>query len=345
MFILANQSLLKAVKERLFQEDTKVRDAISNIRALTAIGQDHNQTSSWVGMKHALLAVIMFSLTVPFTEMALVNFSPESIAFVRAGLAGIGSLFVVLMMDFKGRWRLPNRNELKLLLPAGFVVCLVFPYTLSVGLQSRSSTDMGVLLAGIPLITAIAASVFFSERHGRGFWLSVLLGTTLLVLFNLWSGTDLSGWFEALIIVLSAAVGYSIGGRVAKTLGGWQTICWMCILYLPISLLGAGYYVGLDAQLLQAQQLESGLNGIAAWNEEAVYALLYLALVSQWLGFHFWYGAMAEAGIAKVGQVQLTQPFFTLLFSVWLLGDELFTYQIVFAVLICMSVLSAIKQK
>lgn len=293
--------------------------------------------SHWAGMKQALVAVIMFSLTVPFTEMALTNFSAETIAFVRAALAGVGSLLVVMIMGMQGAWRLPSARELSLLLPAGLVVCLVFPYSLSDALQSRSSNDMGVLLAGIPLITAIVASVFFKERHSKGFWYSVAIGTGLLVLFNLWSGSSGSGWIDALVIVFSAAIGYSLGGRVAKTLGGWQTICWMCILYLPVSLLGAGYFVGLDAQALQAQS--------KAWDQQALFALLYLAIVSQWLGFHFWYGAMAQAGIARTGQVQLAQPFFTLVFSVWLLNESLYLYQMVFAILICLAVLSAIKNK
>ena len=53
------------------------------------------------GLKHAFIAVVMFSLTVPFTEMALASFSPASIAFSRAGIAGIGSLMLVMFMTAK----------------------------------------------------------------------------------------------------------------------------------------------------------------------------------------------------------------------------------------------------
>lgn len=314
-----------------------MRSALTSMMTLGRHQGEYTEQPAWLGMQHALIAVVLFSLTVPMTEIALISFSPESIAFVRAGLAGAASLLIVLLMEFKGRWRVPTKQEVKLLIPASFVVCGVFPYTLSDALQARSSADMGVLLAGIPLITAIVASVFFSERHSKGFWFSTLAGTGLLIAFNALSSPSVSGWFDALIIVVSAAVGYSIGGKVARTLGGWQTICWMCLLYLPVSLLGAGYFVGLDARALQQQGMH--------WDTQAVYALLYLALISQWFGFHFWYGAMAKAGIAKVGMVQLTQPFFTLLFSVWLLSETLHGYQIVFAVLICMAVLSAIRNK
>jgi drug/metabolite transporter (DMT)-like permease len=56
--------------------------------------------------------------------------------------------------------------------------------------------------------------------------------------------------------------------------------------------------------------------------------------MSQWIGFHFWYGAMAKIGIARAGQIQLLQSFFILLFSVLLLGAALNAQQFIFAGLI-----------
>ena len=52
---------------------------------------------------------------------------------------------------------------------------------------------------------------------------------------------------------------------------------------------------------------------------QSVMALLYLALFSSLLGFFPWYKAMAMGGVARIGQVQLAQPFLTVLISaVWL---------------------------
>jgi drug/metabolite transporter (DMT)-like permease len=52
-------------------------------------------------------------------------------------------------------------------------------------------------------------------------------------------------------------------------------------------------------------------------------SFVYLGLMSQWVGFFFWYRGLLLGGIAKVSQVQLTQLFITLGFSALLLGEAI----------------------
>src|ERR1700694_2820649 len=47
----------------------------------------------------------------------------------------------------------------------------------------------------------------------------------------------------------------------------------------------------------------------------------YQSLVSMFLGFFAWYRGLALGGIARVGQVQLLQPFLSLGLSALLLGE------------------------
>jgi drug/metabolite transporter (DMT)-like permease len=57
------------------------------------------------------------------------------------------------------------------------------------------------------------------------------------------------------------------------------------------------------------------------------------------LGFFFWYEGLAIGGIARVSQVQLTQPFCTLLAASILLGDSLTMINMIFAVLVVSTVI------
>jgi drug/metabolite transporter (DMT)-like permease len=57
------------------------------------------------------------------------------------------------------------------------------------------------------------------------------------------------------------------------------------------------------------------------------------------LGFFFWYEGLAVGGIARVSQVQLIQPFCTLLAASILLGDSLTLMNVVFAVLVISTVI------
>jgi len=64
---------------------------------------------------------------------------------------------------------------------------------------------------------------------------------------------------------------------------------------------------------------------------------LYVALFSMWIGFFAWYRALA-LGAVRVSQIQLIQPFLSLLFAVPLLGEHLDTVTLVFAVAVIATV-------
>ena len=281
--------------------------------------------SAWFS---GVLAVLVFSLTAPFTSMALEAFTPAFIAFMRASVAGVGSIMVVLWM----KWPLPKAKDIAWLILGGAGIALIFPYTLAEALQVWKASDMGVVLAGIPLFTALIAAGLFGEKPSIKFWLSLLVGTEVLILFAYkQSGGVLS---STLFIMLAAAgLGYAIGGHVAKRIGGFQTICWMMVLYFPISVFGLAFNASENAQAFTVE------------NMNAIWALLYLAVMSQWIGFQCWYGAMAQIGIAKTGQLQLLQPFMTLLFTVPLLGSTLTFEHFLFAGFITLSVWWARKSK
>ena len=56
----------------------------------------------------------------------------------------------------------------------------------------------------------------------------------------------------------------------------------------------------------------------AAWT-----GFLYVAVFSRFLGFFAWNKGMSLGGIAKIGQMQLLQPFVTLVAAYLLLGETI----------------------
>ncbi len=86
-------------------------------------------------------------------------------------------------------------------------------------------------------------------------------------------------------------------------------MAWALMLAAPVITLGFGYsWAGVS------------LPGSAGpW-----WALGFLALVSQFAAFWLWYHALAR-GVARASQLQLLQPFCTLLLATILLGEPLAT--------------------
>jgi drug/metabolite transporter (DMT)-like permease len=124
--------------------------------------------------------------------------------------------------------------------------------------------------------------------------------------------------------VATGALGYAEGGRLARTMGGWQVICWALVLSAPVLLAPVAWLV----------HLHRGAISPDAW-----LAFGYIALFSQFLGFFAWYAGLALGGIARVGQVQLLQIFFTLAFSALWFGEHIDLSTVVFAlaVLACVA--------
>jgi drug/metabolite transporter (DMT)-like permease len=112
--------------------------------------------------------------------------------------------------------------------------------------------------------------------------------------------------------VLAAAVGYAEGARLARSIGGEETICWALVLAaVPSAMLLAVFDADQFARLGQV--------GPRAWM-----ALGYVTVFSMFIGFFFWYRGLALGGVARVGQVQLVQPFLSLA-GAWALLGEPFT--------------------
>jgi len=57
-----------------------------------------------------------------------------------------------------------------------------------------------------------------------------------------------------------------------------------------------------------------------------------------WIGFFAWYRGLALGGTVRVSQVQLVQPFFSMLFSVPLLGESLDVVTVGFALAVIATV-------
>jgi drug/metabolite transporter (DMT)-like permease len=140
---------------------------------------------------------------------------------------------------------------------------------------------------------------------------AALLGSALVVVFALLrSGQDGLALHPADLLLMAAvacaAVGYGYGARLSQRMRADAVICWALVLSLPVTLpLGA---LSWPRTALPA----------AAW-----VGFAYVAVFSMWLGFFAWYRGLALGGTVRVSQVQLAQPFMSMLFAVPLLGETL----------------------
>ena len=282
-----------------------------------------------LGMWLGLLGVAVFAVTLPMTRLATgttasPQLSPWFITFGRAALAG--ALSIVFLLVTRSRW--PAPGERKPLALAMLGNALGFPLLLGFALRQVTSGHAAVIIALLPLATAAVAAWVLHQRARLGFWVSALVGAALVMGFSLFRaqqhgpGFGLE-WADLLLLgaVLAGALGYVYGAKVTPSLGAERVICWVCVAALPVTLPGA---------LLTWP--EHPVNTSAWW------ALLYVGVFSMWAGFFAWYRGMALGGAMRVSQIQLVQPFLSILAAVPLLGEPLETVTLGFALAVVATV-------
>ncbi|MEM7359871.1 MAG: DMT family transporter [Pseudomonadota bacterium] len=273
------------------------------------------------GILLGLLAVTAFGLTLPTTHFVIPYLHPIFIGLGRAVVAALLAMIILLV----SKQPLPTRQQLVPLCWIAFGVVIGFPVLSAWAMQSLPASHGGVVLGVLPIATVVFATLITSERPSVGFWVTGIIGAVLVVTYSLING---AGSFQAgdillVFAILSAAVGYAAGGHLAKEMGGWQVICWALVIALPFILIPAW---------LTAPESLSELP------ISATLSFLYLALISQLLGFFAWYRGLALGGVARVSQTQLLQPFVTIFASALLLGEPLTGLTLGFAVLVVITV-------
>jgi len=270
------------------------------------------------------VGIIIFSITPVATKIALGannnELSPEFITFGRSAVAGILS-FAYL---FLSKRRIPKIKYLFDFSVIALCITVVFPLSLSLGLIYSTSIHAGVILAFLPLATAILASFYFKQKASLGFWVCAFIGCILIVIYILIHGHEENKKLELsysdilfCIAVIVAAIGYNFGAKLTKIMVSADVISWALVLALPVHFTLAIYYFP-----------KTEIN-IISW-----LGFLYVAIFSQWIGFFAWYKGLDIGGAVRVSQIQLLMPFFTFAFSIYLLGETLDFLTIVFSIVI-----------
>lgn len=273
------------------------------------------------GVALGFLGVLAFSFSLPATKLAVGGLDPWFVAFGRA--AGAGALALVFLAATRAS--LPTRAQAGRLLLVALGIVVGFPLCTSLALVTETSAHGAVVIAGLPMTTAIFAVLRAGERPKPVFWLASAVGLVAVLAFVGFTGGLRGGFSVADIALLAAvvlaAVGYAEGGAMSRELGGAQTISWALVLALPVSV-----------PITTATSPGLGTVDASAW-----LGFAYVTVVSMYLGFFAWYAGMARGGVARIGQVQLAQPVLTLAWSAVLLDERVdaITLLAALAVLAC----------
>jgi drug/metabolite transporter (DMT)-like permease len=269
-----------------------------------------------------MLGVLGFSLTLPATRLAVVDLDPT---FVGLGRAIIAAGLAAIILWIAKAPKPVGRQWLRLGATALGVV-VGFPLLSTWAMKSVPAAHGAVIVGLIPLSTALFGAWLAGERPGLLFWFSTIVGSTVIAVFSFSSG---EGSFQTADFLLLGAVvaggfGYAEGARLSRELGAWQTISWALVLSVPVLLLPV---------LITAPKSISTLGWMS------FFGFAYVSVVSMYLAFFAWYKGLAMGGIARVGQLQLLQPFLTLIGATIILNEVISRSQVIVAIIVLICVI------
>jgi drug/metabolite transporter (DMT)-like permease len=274
----------------------------------------------WLG----LLGVVIFAMTLPMTRLAVGPAADPQLPpiFVTAGRAAFaGVLSAAYLIVTRAPW--PRADQLSTFAVSALGTVVGFPLFIGLALRHVDAMHAAVVTGLMPLATAVAAALWFRQRPSTGFWACAGAGCALVVAFALLQGSGRLTLADALLLgaVVSTAMGYVAGAQLSSQMSAERVICWVLVLSLPLTLPVMWW----------------------SWPEQPVRAaswggFVYVTLFSMWLGFFAWYRGLALGGTVRVSQVQLVQPFLSLLFAVPLLGERLDPLTVAFALAVIATV-------
>ena len=285
----------------------------------------HENLGLWLGF----LGIVIFALTLPMTRMATgtvdaPQMSPWFVTWARAALAGV--LSGIYLLAVRAPRPTPSQRGPLLLSLVGNVVG--YPLLLGWALRHVTASHAAVITSLMPLATAAAAAWLMHQRARLGFWVFAALGSALVAVYSLLRASQMGhgfglSWADTLLVgaVVAGSLGYVAGAKVTASLGAEKVISWVCVMALPITLPGAWL----------------------TWPEHAIapsawLALVYVGVFSMWAGFFAWFRGLSLGGPLRVSQLQLLQPFITILAAVPLLGESLDAMTLGFALLVVTTV-------
>ena len=157
------------------------------------------------------------------------------------------------------------------------------------------------------------------ERPSIWFWVLSIAGAIVVAAYALRGGDSdiVSGDSYLLIGVMLTGIGYTLSGILSRAIPGWEVISWALLLTFPFALVAAWIFWPTNE---------------VHWTSWA--GVVYGGIVVQFVAYACWNAALAFGGVARISQLQVLQPLFTIAIAALVLGEAIDLETVLFAVAI-----------
>lgn len=219
---------------------------------------------------YAAVTIIFWSLTYVLTRLTLQYFSAFSLGFLRYFIASCTLLIVALITKMK----LPRRVDLPWIILSGATGFFLYMIAFNQGQGTVTACTGSVVLATVPVITALLARFFYKEKLWIFHWTAIMIefiGVIVLTLINGVFSIN-TGLFWLFLAALALSTYNLIQRKLIKTYSPFQASTYsiffgtlMLAIFAPASMREIPYAPGIQFVYIAIMGIFSSAIAYAAW--------------------------------------------------------------------------------
>lgn len=265
-----------------------------------------------------ILVMMIWGLNVVILKVLVDELPPLPMTAVRITIA---SVTAYLIIKFSYSFRKVTKNELFLIIISAIFGVIIHHLFLAVGLTTINASNAALILALVPVTTALFASIFLGEAVTMlkflGFVLA-LIGVFFIQGASFSEFVMSKGELIVFISMFAQALGFIFTRKVTITLDSKQVTSWSMI-------------IGSAGLLLLSFVLDfEGVEELASPKPFYIYILLIVSAVGATaLGYIIYNSSIQKVGASNTVVFNNLVPFFGLVFSVIFLNEVVSLEQII----------------
>lgn len=170
---------------------------------------------------YAIITIFFWSMAYVLTRIALKHFSAFPLGFLRYFIASC----TLLNFVFATKMDPPKRSDLKWFLAAGAAGFFLYMLFFNKGCETVTASTSSVIIAMVPVMTALFARYIHGERLNRCQWAAILMEFTGVALLTLMNGvlTVDKGIFWLLLAAVTLSMYNLLQRKLTKVYTALQT--------------------------------------------------------------------------------------------------------------------------
>jgi drug/metabolite transporter (DMT)-like permease len=249
------------------------------------------------------LTVALWSSGFVFTRVAVVHLSTFSVGFLRYFSAAIPLVIIALFKKIG----LPKGRDIPLFLALGALGFALYQLLFNVAMLTISASTASVIVATVPVVSALFASAIFKERLNKVGWIAVIIEFSGILLLTLWQQRLSVGWGLAWMGVAALCfAAYNLLQRFATA------------NYTPLQ--SITYSIVASVILLPFAPSTFAELSQVSW--QPIAAVVYMGVFPSALGFILWAEALVKAKqMSDVTNFMFLTPLLSALLEFLIIGD------------------------